>query len=129
MPRCWNFVQVEGQRADVQQAQAKRAVLSKLDKTRADQEARAEALGREADLEEDQACVSLTKSPHPPFLHALGPRDASKSLTQPTNMYVCSSLQWRLLQKDLRRCKPLKCACSKACVNCQRLWVLAASRS
>ncbi len=46
--------QVEGQRAEVAQAAATNAVLSKLDKVRIDQAARAEALGREADAEEDQ---------------------------------------------------------------------------
>ena len=56
---------MEGQRADVQHAQAKKAVLGKLDRTRADQEARAQALGRDADLEEDQASLHpLLPLPH-----------------------------------------------------------------
>lgn len=46
--------QVEGQRAEVAQQAAVRTAMSKLDKVREDQASRAEALGREADAEEDK---------------------------------------------------------------------------
>lgn len=51
------FSKVEDQRAEVAQQAAVRTVMSKLDKVREDQAARAEALGREADAEEDKAAL------------------------------------------------------------------------
>ena len=52
-------MQVEGQRAEVAQQAATRAALSKLDRVKEDINARAEALGRDADAEEDRVRVPL----------------------------------------------------------------------
>lgn len=60
------YSKVEGQRAGVQKATAKKQVLSKLDKARAEQEERVAALVREADAEENQVQYVLTLSCHPP---------------------------------------------------------------
>ena len=48
---------MEGQRAEVAQQAATKAALSKLDRVKEDIHARAEALGREADAEEDKVRV------------------------------------------------------------------------
>ena len=56
---CAFDVQVEGQRAEVAQQAATKAALSKLDRVKEDIHARAEALGREADVEEDKVRVPL----------------------------------------------------------------------
>jgi hypothetical protein len=54
--------QVEWQRAEVAQQAATRAALSKLDRVKEDINARAEALGRDADAEEDKVGVALPTS-------------------------------------------------------------------
>jgi hypothetical protein len=51
--------QVEGQRVEVAQQAATKAALSKLDRVKEDINARAEALGREADAEENKVRVLL----------------------------------------------------------------------
>jgi hypothetical protein len=51
---------MEGQRALQAQAQQEKSVVSKLDKIRIDQTARAEALEREAKAEEEKVCHSTS---------------------------------------------------------------------
>jgi hypothetical protein len=65
---------VEGQRAEVAQQAATKAALSKLDRVKEDIHARAEALGREADAEEDKVRVP------PPVGRLLIPGDATREL-------------------------------------------------
>lgn len=52
-----NHVQIEGQRADMAKAEAERSAMSKLDKIKSDQTARAAALAREAEEAELRASL------------------------------------------------------------------------
>lgn len=77
-------VQVEGQRVEVAQQAATKAALSKLDKVRNDITSRAEALGQEADAEEDRVgpCLHPTQSSKVTSAH-----DKGHTLPRSINLY------------------------------------------